>query len=64
MRFFFAVFSYLLPKFSNFVNADGCIGKMTSKSIRINTIFISQKIEFDKILIFSSEKMINSGNYI
>ena len=35
----------ILPKFSNFVNPDDCIGKKnTSKSIRLQPVFIKIKI--------------------
>ena len=30
----------LLPKFTDFLNSDNCIGKIASKSIRINSVFI------------------------
>ena len=31
----FFIFIKLLPKFNDFINVDDCIGKITSKSIRI-----------------------------
>ena len=38
LRFFLSVFFFkLLPKFSGFINSDDCIGKITSKSIRLET---------------------------
>ena len=32
---FFAVFIISLPKLREFINSDDCIGKLTSKSIRL-----------------------------
>ena len=46
---FFAVFYEILPKFSDFINSDDCIGKITSKSMRLQPVFIQ------KILSFSSD---------
>ena len=39
-RFFLAVFFKLLPKFTDFINSDNCIEKITSKSIRTHPVFI------------------------
>ena len=49
--------------FCDFVNLNDCIGKITSKSIRIQPFFIT-KIDSKLIHFFSREKMRNSGNYI
>ena len=38
--------------------------KNTSKSIRLQPVFIKNKFEVNKKQIFSSEKMRNSGNCI
>ena len=38
--FFYAVFFILLPKFTDFINSDNCIGKITLKTIRIYPVFI------------------------
>ena len=47
------------------VNSDDLIGKMTSKSIWLQHIFIFKKgSEVDKKQILSSEKMRNLGNCI
>ena len=61
---FFAVFFEILPNFSDFVNSDDCIGKITSKSARLQLFFIKKKFEVIKKKKISSEKMINSGNFI
>ena len=58
-RVFFSFFKLLL-KFSDFVNSDDCIGKITSKSIRL-FFFIKKKIEVNRRN--SREKMRNSGNF-
>ena len=39
-----AVFLEILPKFCDFVNSDDCIGKITSKSIRLKPVCIQTKI--------------------
>ena len=55
----------MLPKFSDFLNSGYCIGKITSKSIRLQPVFIKKlRFEDDEKQIFSREKMRNSGNYI
>ena len=46
-----------LPKFSDFVNHDDCIGNITSD-------LSDQRLEVNKKLIFSTEKMKNSCNCI
>ena len=38
-RFFLAVFFEIVPKFSDFVNSDDCIGNITPKSIRLQSVF-------------------------
>ena len=63
-RFYFAVFFKLLPKFSDFINYDDSVGKMTSKSIRLYPVFIKKSFNLIKKGIISGEKMKNSGNYI
>ena len=57
--FYFAVFYKLLPKCRDFMNFDDCIGKITSKAIRLNLVFIKKKIEFNKKIDYYSEKMRN-----
>ena len=59
LTFFFK----LLPKFSDLINSGDCIGKITSKSIRLYPVFIEKKINLIKKGIISCEKRINSGNY-
>ena len=55
----------LLLKFSDFVNSDHCIGKITLNSIRLRPLFIPKKyIKLKKKQDFASEKIKNSGNYI
>ena len=40
-NFFWAVFFKLLPKFfTDFINSDNCMGKITSKSIRLKPVLI------------------------
>ena len=41
---FFAGFKKILPVFTEFVNSDDCIGKITSKSIKVQPAFIQNKI--------------------
>ena len=63
--FYCAVFFDILPKFSDFVNFDYCIGKITSESIRLQPVFVQKRLKVSKKLFFvSSEIMRNSGNYI
>ena len=40
---FFAVILKLLPKFTDFINYDDSIGKITSKSIRLHPVFIENR---------------------
>ena len=54
--FFYVVFKEILPKFSDFLNSDDCIGKITSKSITLQPVFIL-KIDLKKENIFE-EKLI------
>ena len=51
-RFFFCRFFKILPKFSEFVNSDDCIEKITSKSMRLQPVYIKRKFEVNKIQIF------------
>ena len=39
---------FYMEKFSNFINSDGCIGKVASKSIRLYPAFIKKISEFNK----------------
>ena len=49
-------------KFSDFVNSDDPIGKITSKSIRLHPVFIQKKIlSLEKTDFFLVKKMRNSG---
>ena len=52
--FCFTVFFFkMLPKFSDFVNSGYCIGKITSKSIRLQPVFIKKlRFEDDEKQIF------------
>ena len=53
----------MLPKFSDFINPDDCIGIMTSKSIRLQPVFIFKKnVSYYKKNIM--KKIRNSGNCI
>ena len=45
LGFFLQCSSKLFPMFSKFINSDDCIGKITSKSIRLEPVFIQKKIE-------------------
>ena len=60
--FFFAFFFKIHPKFRDFINFDDCIRKITSKSIRLYTVF-NKKNGFNKINIISGEKIRNSDNF-
>ena len=62
-RFSFTVFFTLLPKFSDLINSDDCIGKMISKSMRLYSFLLKKRIELNKKGNISSEKIRNSGNY-
>ena len=46
IRMFCFFFFELLQKFSDFVNFNYCIGKITSKSIRLQPVFIQKRFEF------------------
>ena len=48
-RFFFRIFFELLPKFSDLLNSDNYIGKITSNSIRIYPVFFLSKNDFKLI---------------
>ena len=48
MFFFLQFFFKLLPKFSDFINSDNCIEKITSKPIRLYPVFIQKNIYFNK----------------
>ena len=37
-------FFQILPKFTDFVNSNECIGRITSKSMRLQPVFIQKKI--------------------
>ena len=38
----------LLPKFSEFIHSDDCIGNITSKPFRLYPVFIQKRFEFNK----------------
>ena len=40
LEFFLTLFFKLVLKFSDFINSDDCIGKITSKSIRLYPVLI------------------------
>ena len=61
LQFFFFK---LLLKLTGLLNSDDCIGKIISKSIRLKPVFIKKWFEVNKKQVFSSEKLINSGNCI
>ena len=63
LGFSFCSFFEILQKYSDFVNSNHYIGKITSKSIRLQPVFIPKKFEVNKKQIFSSEKRRNLGNY-
>ena len=48
IRFFFALFFKLLPKFSDIINSDDCMGKIISKYNKLNPVFIQKKILVNK----------------
>ena len=48
-RIFFCSFFEIIPKFSDFVNSDDCIGKILSKSIRPQSVFIKKRASVYKI---------------
>ena len=47
-----AFFLEILTKLWEFVNFHDCIGKIKSKSIRLQSVFILKKFEVDKKQIF------------
>ena len=63
-RFLFSVFFFkLVPKLSDFINSDDCIGKIILKYMRLKSVFFFKKrFEVNKKQILSSEKIRNSGN--
>ena len=46
--FFSATIFNLLPKFSDFISSDDCIGKITAKSIRLYPFLFRKRVEFNK----------------
>ena len=62
---FFAGFIFkLLSKLSDFINSDDWIGKITSKSVRLEPVFIRKKIsKLIKKQIFACEKMMNLNDF-
>ena len=44
LGFLYAVFFEILPKFSDYVYSDDCIGQINSKSIGLQIVFIQKKI--------------------
>ena len=65
LKFFLQYFfSNILPKFSDFVNSEDCIGKITLEFIRPQPVSIKKNIWSFKKQIFSIEKMRNSGNCV
>ena len=56
------VFFKILPKFSDFINSDDCIGKIELKSVRQYPVFFYDLNLINKG-IMSAENMRNSGNY-
>ena len=61
-KYIFSVFIKLLREYSNFINSDDCIGKMISKAISLNPVFIQKRFDLDKKEIISSEKIRNLSN--
>ena len=45
LRFLYAVFFEILPKFFDYVYSDECIGQIDSKSIRLQIVCIKKKIK-------------------
>ena len=62
-RFFYAVFFILLPKFTDFINSDDCIGKFTSNLSGYIQFLFKKIFEFNKKMNISCENMRNSDNY-
>ena len=54
--FFFAVLFKLLPKISDFINSDDCIGKITSNSIRLKPVLFKKRFEVNKKQIIFCKK--------
>ena len=48
LNFFFVIFKEILPKLSDFIYSSNCIGKLTSKPIRLQPVFIKKKFEVYK----------------
>ena len=48
LGFFLQFFFKLLPKFSNFINSDDCIGKIKSKAIRYIKFLFKNFFEHDR----------------
>ena len=61
--FSFSFFFGILPKFSDFVNSNYFIGKITRNLSDYNQFLFKKIYEINKKQIFSEEKMRNSGNY-
>ena len=57
------LFFLLLQQFSDFINSDDCIGKITQKSINLYPFYSKKKIQFNKKWILSGEKIKNSSNF-
>ena len=47
-RFFYRYIFKVLQKFSDFVNSDDCIEKLTSKYVRLYPVFIKRICEMNK----------------
>ena len=48
MGFFLQSFFAVFQKFCDFRNSYDCIGKITSKSIKLFPVFIQKRVEFNK----------------
>ena len=55
IEFFLQLFK-LLPKLSDFINSDDCIGKIASKYITLCPVFILKRFISDDKRDYSSEK--------
>jgi len=62
MIFFLAVYFKLLPKLSNFVNSDDCVGKIPWKSIRLYPVIIEKVLKSIRDRFLPVKIMRNSGN--
>ena len=60
--FFCIFFLEIFTRSSDFVNSVDCVGKITSKSVRLQPVFIQKRFEVNKKQILSSEKMTNAGD--